>query len=394
MFFFTRYYGISANIGREVRTINEPYLLLCNHYGRYDPFIISSFFKKKPNFISSDAILRDPVIGRLFKGLGAMPIKKGMRDSFIIREIVKVVKSGGAIALFPEGGRTWGGKTMDIDPSVAKLIRLLKVPVVTAKMKGAYLIDPRWATTMRRSKMSIDIEMLFTKEEIGNISENEIMDQLLGKISHDDVAWQQQKKIVIRSNKRAEQIEKIFFLCPDCHSYDGFVAKTNNFNCLQCKVEYTMDKYGFLSKTSGEAARFDNTRDWLDWQNREFVEFIRRAYEQGLDEPLFMAHEISIGSARGYDRISAMGVGKIEFYVDRIEVVLDAQVIPLYFKEMSSIGAQFMERIELYYQDYAYKFESKSHFESGLKWELATNVIWSLTTDKHKVAAYFSDLLQ
>jgi hypothetical protein len=53
-----------------------------------------------------------------------------------------------------------------------------------------------------------------------------------------------------------------------------------------------------------------------------------------------------------------------------------------------------MERIEFFHEDYAFRFVSKKHFESGLKWELATNVVWSLSGDDHKVASYFADLIK
>ena len=169
MSLFTWYYKISANISSELKDFDQPYILLSNHYGRYDPFIISHFIKKRPNFISSDAILRDKVIGTLFKGLGAMPKKKGVRDSHIIREMVKVVHGGGALSLFPEGTRTWSGETLFIDPSIAKLVKLLKVPVITARMKGAYAYDPRWSNKIRRAEVKIDYKMAVAKEEVGKL---------------------------------------------------------------------------------------------------------------------------------------------------------------------------------------------------------------------------------
>ena len=46
MSIFSWYYKISANISVELKEFNEPYLLLSNHYGRYDPFIISHYIKQ------------------------------------------------------------------------------------------------------------------------------------------------------------------------------------------------------------------------------------------------------------------------------------------------------------------------------------------------------------
>jgi 1-acyl-sn-glycerol-3-phosphate acyltransferase len=394
MFFFTKKHNITANISPDLVNIDEPYLLLSNHYGRYDPFIISYWFKKRPNFISSDAILRDRIIGTLFKGLGAMPKKKGVRDSYIIREMVKVINAGGALALFPEGTRTWDGQTSFMDPSIAKLVRLLKVPVITARMKGAYLMDPRWAIPVRKAKMEIDYALVIHKDEFSTLSEGDIFDRVWEGIYQDDIKYQQKERIKIRSDHRAENIELVIWCCPKCLNMSGFQSAHNNFSCKKCKSGYKLDAFGFIETMDESEPEFDNVRDWIGWQNDNFVAFMQRKFKEFDSGEFFAAENMIIECAEGKGRMQNLGTGSIHFYRDRIEVKLNGARTSLKLDEISSLGAQFKERIELFYHDYAYRFTSSSASESGLKWELATNVVWSLSGDNRKVASYFADLLK
>jgi len=393
MTMFTWYYKISANISPELKNFNQPYILLSNHYGRYDPFIISHFIKKRPNFISSDAILRDKIIGTLFKGLGAMPKKKGVRDSHIIREMVKVVQSGGALSLFPEGTRTWSGETQFMDPSIAKLVKLLKVPVITARMKGAYAFDPRWAKSIRRAEVEIDYKMAIAREAVSNLSEDEILAIIRGDLYQDDMEYQRLEKIKIRSGKRAEHIDLVLFQCPGCLSFTGFNDYRNQFSCADCGNTYAVDDYGFLTTAYGEPLPFDDIKEWLDWQNNNFVQFMNEQISQNISTPLFHADKMHIEYAVADGRMQSMGRGRIYFYLDKLKITCGDLEEELLISEISSLGPQFNERIELFYQDRAYRFTTTGEREPGIKWEIAINVLWASTGLDNKIAPYFKELV-
>lgn len=393
MSIFTRYYKISANISPKLKEFDQPYILLSNHYGRYDPFIISHFIKKRPNFISSDAILRDKVIGTLFKGLGAMPKKKGVRDSHIIREMVKVLRSGGALSLFPEGARTWSGVTQDMDPSIAKLVKMLNVTVITARMKGAYAFDPRWAKSVRRAAVEIDYTLAIEKEAVSKLSEEGILTIIRDNLYHDDIEYQRSEKIKIKSGKRAEHIDLVLFQCPGCLSFAGFNDYRNQFSCADCGNTYSVDDYGFIATAYGEPLPFDEIKEWLNWQNNNYVKFIREQIRLNVTTALFSAEKMHIEYAIGDGRMQSMGLGDVHFYLDKLILSTAELKEELLMSDISSLGPQFNERIELFYKDRAYRFTTTGKREPGNKWEIAINVIWANTGLENKLAPYFKDLV-
>ncbi len=383
-------FKISANIPDEVANINEPYLLLANHYGRYDPFIIGDFIKKKPNFVSSDAILRSPIYGPLFRGLGAIPKKKGMRDSHVVREMKKVIDQGGSIGLFPEATRTWSGVTHYIDPSIAKLAKLLAVPIIIAKMKGAYAFDPRWARPLRRSRMEIDYSVAINKQQLKELSSEEVMKIINEGLAHDDIAYAIEQYLIIKSNHRAEYIERMLFQCPQCESFNGFISAGNSFSCNSCSYTIEIEPSGFF--TSTDAVLFDNPRDWFEWQNKNFVKHIVSALQSPSNQPLFEAESMEIHEAIGNGKMIRKGIGKVSFYQDRIDVACSNRNRSLAHSDITSLSPQFKERIELFYKDKAYRFGSTKHQEPGVKWELAINTVWNSTQEQFKLSPYFKHL--
>jgi 1-acyl-sn-glycerol-3-phosphate acyltransferase len=389
MTILTRRYGIKANIPDRIKNIDEPYLMLSNHVGRYDPFLISFFVKKQPNFISSDAILRDRVIGTLFKKLGAMPKKKGVRDSVIIREMVKVIEANGALGLFPEGARTWSGKSLDIDPSLAKLIRLLSIPVIAVKMKGAYAYDPRWAKSIRKASVEIEYNLLFEKGEAKKLPEEEIMKRVNAHINHDDIAYVQKNPVKIESEERAELIERILYYCPDCTTHSYFKSSGNTFTCQSCKKETFVDEYGMFANE-----HYTNTRDWLAWQNKQWVADLRDKLSQGeTDEPLLTSVEMNVMKAIGSGHMVPLGKGKIALYADRIEFTADGKRFNFNVDEIEDLSPQFEERLEMIIGNTSYRFVNVSEIEPGIRWEVAINVLWQHHDLSTRLSPFFKELV-
>ena len=393
MFFFVRKYKITGNIAKNIVNLNEPYLLLANHVGKYDPFILSYFMKKPPNFISSDAIMRDKFIGSAFRGLGAIPKKKGIRDSQLIREIARVTQNGGAIALFPEGGRTWDGQTLFIDPSIAKLIKLLKVPVVTVKMKGAYFFNPRWSYKLRHAKHEIDFRLPIKKEQIKALSEDDIMQIINDNIVQDDIAYQRDKRVKIKSKHRAEYLGLILYQCPKCLSQSGFHAEGNSFSCKNCQDKLIVNDYGFYDSTDGKSIAYDNPKDWLAWQADNLVSDVNNALDKNQQTPLFTSELMQIEHAVGYKRMEPIGKGRISLFIDRIRISYNDDHKDLPLEEVDYIGPQFLERLEITFQDEAYRLVNLDTREPGIKWEIAVNTIWAKTNQVNKISPYYKHLI-
>ncbi|MCK5535759.1 MAG: 1-acyl-sn-glycerol-3-phosphate acyltransferase, partial [Bacteroidales bacterium] len=206
LFFFTKRFKITADISDEIKNIDEPYILLSNHVGFWDPFVVSNFIKKYPHFVSSDAVMKDPIKRFFLERYKIIPKRKNMRDTQVIRTLLEYIKNGEAVALFPEATRTWTGNTLHIDDSIGKLIKLLNVPVITVKMQGMFLFNPRWAYSTRNAAVNIVYKLMADKEKLSRLSSQEITVLLKADLEHSESEYQKNAQVKIRSNKRAEYL--------------------------------------------------------------------------------------------------------------------------------------------------------------------------------------------
>ena len=101
-----------------------PYVVVCNHVTDWDPLLLGAAFRNQMYFLASEHIMRLGFVSRLLDWL-VHPIvrQKGGSAAPAVMEMLRTVKAGCNVALFPEGNRTWDGVTRDFPASTGKLIR-------------------------------------------------------------------------------------------------------------------------------------------------------------------------------------------------------------------------------------------------------------------------------
>ncbi len=388
---FTRYYGIKKKMPDEVKKMKPPYLVLGNHVGYWDPFITGFFLPEFTHFVSSDAVFRNPIIRFFLTGLGTIPKKKSIRDTKVIRDIISVIKQGENVGIFSEATRTWSGTTQAIDPSIAKLIKILKVPVVVPILKGMNLFNPRWAYKIRKTKVEVEYKLVFTANDILKLSEEEIYKKFVSEVHHDEVEYQKIKMNKIRSNKRAEFINHSLYYCPECKSIDTFHAKGNDFYCHSCGYDIHINKYGFFERKSFGKLYFDNIRDWFFWQESEFKSFISDKIKENETQIIFEDEKsrVYIESENKKD-LNYTGIAHIKLYIDKIIIDYSdkKEKITMNFTDLQTINPQVNERLEIYYNNTAYRIIGNHPGVSALKWEVAANVIWKFLGQDYKLSSY------
>ena len=82
-----------------------PVMLCSNHIAIRDPILIAAVCKRQITFIGKKELFKVPIIGWLIKKLGAVPIDRSGADVGAIKASVNVLKTGGALAIFPQGHR-------------------------------------------------------------------------------------------------------------------------------------------------------------------------------------------------------------------------------------------------------------------------------------------------
>ena len=258
LYFKLRY---RLTVKRE-KPINEPCLILGNHYTTMDPFMLGLSFKKPVYFVASDDLFSIPVLSPIIKWLvNPIPKTKSKSDLSTIKNTLKVLKEGYSVALFPEGNRSLSGGIWGIDEAIAKLIKLAKVPVLFYHIEGGYGTDPRWGKKLRKGKMTASVTGKMTAEEVKSLSPEEVYAKVCENIYSNDYL----SGVKFKSKTRAEYLERALYYCPNCKSFCTLRSEKTNLTCDNCDftAEYNED-LTFTAKTGD--LPFTAVKDWFDFQ--------------------------------------------------------------------------------------------------------------------------------
>jgi 1-acyl-sn-glycerol-3-phosphate acyltransferase len=135
-----------------------PVFLLSNHQTALDPILLTIAVNRPVHFMATQALLQEGPVGRFVGWLGAVPKKKFSADLRAVKQLIAWRALDAAVGLFPEGQRSWDGEPLPLLDGIEKLVRLMKAPVVTARLHNADRVWPRWAPKPRWGRIHIELD--------------------------------------------------------------------------------------------------------------------------------------------------------------------------------------------------------------------------------------------
>ena len=219
----------------------------------------------------------------IYRQVGCLGTRKFINDQYLIKNIMKVIKRGDVMVIYPEARYANVGTNSHLTPSIAKLAKLLKVPVVTINMQGNYLQQPIWNLKERKgARLHADLKCVVTQDEIGKLSVDEILSRISKELTYDEYKYQLENKIVIDDEWRAEGLHYPLYRCRKCGRDFAMTSSGSKITCKYCGDSYEMDELGQLHSSSGEVIHIP---DWYEWQ-RGFVHEECREGKYKLDIPV------------------------------------------------------------------------------------------------------------
>ena len=315
--------------------VQGPFLLLSNHITDWDPLLVGCSFSQQFYFVTSEHLLRSKPFGKLITWLqDPIPRQKGGSAAGTVLAVMRRLRAGDSVAIFPEGNRTWDGVTRPMLPSIGKLARSSGVKLVTYRMEGGYFTSPRWAGgAIHRGRMRGRVVRVYSPETLKAMTPEEINEIIRQDLYEDAYARQRKNPIIYRSRRRAEYIERLLFICPKCGEMHTLRSKGDLVRCRKCEFTFRYLPTGFLT---GRGLPCDNLRDLSRRQDEEIA---RLCAEAGAERPIFTDDDMRTDQVEFSRGTTFLAKGELKLFSDRLE--LPGVTVPLtQLTGMSLVGPQ------------------------------------------------------
>ncbi len=215
----------------DLRGIEGPYLLLCNHTMDLDPAFVGIATGQPVRFVASEHIQHHKFLsGLLTRFLVPIYHQKGKQGRRTVVNIMRALREGDCVGLFPEGNRCYNGLTGPFHAS-GKLAKSADARVVTYRIEGGYFTQPRWGKGMRRGKIFGRLVHVYEPEELAAMSVDDMDRHLQEDLHVDAYATQEKLRIPYKGKDLCLGMESALFCCPSCGKIGTLTSTAGSLTC-------------------------------------------------------------------------------------------------------------------------------------------------------------------
>ena len=369
---------------------NQPTILIASHSSRLEFIYMMYGFKRKDvNMVCGYQNILKKELYRIFLALGVISKYLYQPDIVCVKHMVKVLKRNGAIGLFPEGIQSTSGSTHPINPATAQFIKRSKANIVVATSKGAYLATNRYSSDRKKGPISISYNLLFTPEMLDMLSEKQIYDLILEKISYNDFAFNKvARHKYVGKKPNAFGIDKILYKCPDCKEEHTLYVEHDTVQCKHCGFSVRINEYYDFVDVNGKNCPA-NIDEWYKWQRRCVAKQIQdEDFEMTLSGSLCGLKLDKLRKPPKDKKVLSIGRAILTKCGLFFQGALDGQKVDFEFDANALYSLTFSTKgfLEFYYNNDYFMIIPDEKNQCVIKWTLASEEIHNLYDEKWKLA--------
>lgn len=130
-------------------------LLVSNHQSFYDPVLIGMIVPRPICYLARESLFDVPGFGAAVWALGARPVRPGRVSAGTLKTVLRLLRGGEALLMFPEGTRTPDGSVGRFGSGAAAIAIRSGVPLLPVCIEGAFRSWPRRLLLPRPSPMVV-----------------------------------------------------------------------------------------------------------------------------------------------------------------------------------------------------------------------------------------------
>ncbi len=254
-------YGLSVDRS-EFAGHKGPAVVLAVHTSPKDHVLTGlALYPERPTFVLSEHFMTSPGMRRILKLVHPVTKKMFCPDTGAVIGIIRAVRSGRTVVLFPEGRLTWHGRSLPVTDGTAELVKRLGADVFILCSEGAGKTFPKWASEVRRGRILTTVKKLFSADELGSLSAGDVAARIDSAVKHDEE--RAMPGVRFRTADTAAGLDSILWRCPRCGGVHTLRCGGNRIVCEACGLEAVLDEYGYVSGTE-TAFGISTVGGWYD----------------------------------------------------------------------------------------------------------------------------------
>ena len=247
--------------------LGKSYVVVSNHASRNDyVYIAPAFLPDSFNFVVGYNEFFRSHLAMIMRMAQVVPKKNFVHHPYAIRQIIRIIRSGGRIILLPEGMSSISGANQPCGLGSGHLLKSLGVPVLYTKIAGGYLTAPKYNLEDRIGRVDVTAGVLFTPEQLRDMSADELQSELDRRLYHDDYEWNKTARVKFNAAGRmAENMHQLLYYCPHCGGMLTMASSGDTIRCTRCGNSGHLNEYYDLLPDGGSVLP-ETPRVWFDRQ--------------------------------------------------------------------------------------------------------------------------------
>ncbi len=141
-------------------------LIASNHQSFLDPPLVGCPIERGCSYMARDTLFTPALFGRLLTNINVFPVKRGIGDINAVKELMRRLKRGDAVLLFPEGTRSKDGSLGRINPNSLAIAKKTRVPIVPVAVDGTFEAGPPHRRIPRPGRVSVTYCQPISADEV------------------------------------------------------------------------------------------------------------------------------------------------------------------------------------------------------------------------------------
>lgn len=167
--------------GSEHLITEGPVLVVSNHQSFLDPPLIGNLYDTEMVFLARKTLFRG-FFRWLYRQWNAIPVDQDRPDMSSLKTIIRKLREGHRVLVFPEGSRTLDGSLGPAAPGVGLIAAKSGAPIQPVRISGAHEALPRGSARLRFARITVTVGPAI------HLSAEELRQAGTGKDGYDELA--------------------------------------------------------------------------------------------------------------------------------------------------------------------------------------------------------------